>query len=439
MRLCFFLGLGVQSALLALTPHVTQVWNAATDGHFSPELPVQVIADGLGDHVTVQVGGLSAPVLDRQPRYDDNDVLVGDILSIQFPTELKPGTVKLVVTSGSASSDPYNLTIDSFSPGLDPRTVERALPNGGFAPYTCSAGETPKPGELVRAYVVGLGATDPWIATGTTGPAAPLARTLEKPSVAVGNYLADVVESVLAPGEIGVYRITFRIPAAIGIGGHVSTGSDLRIGQTVVPGPPGLNQVAPESISSIYACGGSFTSSVPAGASQIVAHGDGLNPPTSLAGTTVRVKDSQGIEQFAPLLYVSPIQINYIVPRGAALGNASITITTGDGSVSVGTLDVLSIAPQLFFQQPGLTPAALVVRVRNGLQTVEPIVQTESNGAITLATIDLGPETDQVFLVLYGTGLRYIKSLNAVMLNIGSVDSPVLYAGAQTQFAGWIK
>ena len=99
MRLSFFLGLVLESTLLAQSPRVTQVWNAATDGHFSPGLPVQVIADGLGDHVAAQVGGLPAPVLDRQPRYDDNDVLVGDILTVQIPTELKPGSVKLVVTS----------------------------------------------------------------------------------------------------------------------------------------------------------------------------------------------------------------------------------------------------------------------------------------------------------------------------------------------------
>ncbi|NOT59989.1 MAG: choice-of-anchor D domain-containing protein, partial [Acidobacteria bacterium] len=42
--------------------------------------------------------------------------------------------------------------------------------------------------------------------------------------------------------------------------------------------------------------------------------------PTTLGGTTVRVRDSAGTERLAPLFFVSPGQINFLMPQGTALG-----------------------------------------------------------------------------------------------------------------------
>src|SRR5262245_27625399 len=45
------------------------------------------------------------------------------------------------------------------------------------------------------------------------------------------------------------------------------------------------------------------------------------NPPsTELAGVTIEVFDSKKIKHDAPIVYVSSKQINYLIPRGAALG-----------------------------------------------------------------------------------------------------------------------
>src|SRR5262249_9652231 len=56
--------------------------------------------------------------------------------------------------------------------------------------------------------------------------------------------------------------------------------------------------------------------------------------PTELARTTVKVKDSAGAERLAPLFSVSPTQVNYQIPVGTAAGEATVIITSGDGSVS---------------------------------------------------------------------------------------------------------
>jgi uncharacterized protein (TIGR03437 family) len=57
-------------------------------------------------------------------------------------------------------------------------------------------------------------------------------------------------------------------------------------------------------------------------------------------------------------------------------------------------------------------------------------------GKFEAVPIDLGPETDQVFLILYGTGIRYRGNLSAATLTVGGANAQVLYVGAQGDFVG---
>jgi hypothetical protein len=50
--------------------------------------------------------------------------------------------------------------------------------------------------------------------------------------------------------------------------------------------------------------------------------------PTTLANTNVKVKDSAGTERQAPLFYVGPSQVSYLVPDGTAIGLATVTVTS---------------------------------------------------------------------------------------------------------------
>lgn len=60
--------------------------------------------------------------------------------------------------------------------------------------------------------------------------------------------------------------------------------------------------------------------------------------PTTLGGTTVKVRDSSGTERLAPLFYVSPTQINYLVPEGAAPGAGLVTVTSEIGAALTGAI-----------------------------------------------------------------------------------------------------
>ncbi|MGI8741376.1 MAG: hypothetical protein ACR2NN_02170 [Bryobacteraceae bacterium] len=69
---------------------------------------------------------------------------------------------------------------------------------------------------------------------------------------------------------------------------------------------------------------------------------------TSLGGISFQVVDSAGSVRLAPLLYVSPTQINYLVPAATPAGTATMNIVNGTGTVPSSTAQVQSVAPALF-------------------------------------------------------------------------------------------
>src|SRR5262249_48153942 len=101
-----------------------------------------------------------------------------------------------------------------FVPNAFPASprIERSLPGGGFGSWSCAAGDTPQPGDMVRVYVTGLGATNPLVSAGAPAPESPLAATVIKPTVLFAKRPAEVTESVLVPGQVGLYRVTFKLP-----------------------------------------------------------------------------------------------------------------------------------------------------------------------------------------------------------------------------------
>lgn len=162
--------------------------------------------------------------------------------------------------------------------------------------------------------------------------------------------------------------------------------------------------------------------------------------PTSLGGTTVRLRDNSGQELLAPLFFVSPTQINFQITPGLLLGTMLVKTGNSESFVSTGSLFLESVAPGLFSASgngQGLA-AAVALRVKpNGLQIFEPVARfDQSSGQFVPIPIDLGITADQVFLVLFGTGIRFRSSLSACSYNIGGITGTPLYAGLQGDFVG---
>lgn len=157
--------------------------------------------------------------------------------------------------------------------------------------------------------------------------------------------------------------------------------------------------------------------------------------PTDLGGTTVKVKDSAGVELLAQISSVSAKRVKYILPAGTAIGAATVTITAADGTVSLGPVMVEAAAPGLFVREGTDLPVATVIRTQGDV-TSNGEVATVVDGAVVAAPIDLGPETDVVTLVLTGTGIRGRSSLDQVTVGIGGVTVSVDAADPVADYPG---
>ena len=187
----------------------------------------------------------------------------------------------------------------------------------------------------------------------------------------------------------------------------------------------------------VTASAASFSTTAIAGKAIVAAFGPNLATgtssatalplPTTLAGTTVKIRDSTGAERLAPLFFVSPGQINYQIPEGTAAGPAAVTVTSGDGRLSSGVIQVLSSAPSLFtLNQSGAGPAAAVDALTG---TLAPFSATRGGGEPNIIS-------------LFGTGLGSDATDTggdvsaSVQVRVDGNPATALYAGPAPGFVG---
>ena len=107
---------------------------------------------------------------------------------------------------------------------------------------------------------------------------------------------------------------------------------------------------------------------------------------------------------------------------------------------AAGEVRIAAAAPGLFSANASGegAAAALALRIKaDGSQRYEPVAKFDpEQNRFVPAPIELGPATDQVFLVFYGTGLRHRSSLSAVSCSIGGASSEAVFAGPAPGFAG---
>ncbi len=161
--------------------------------------------------------------------------------------------------------------------------------------------------------------------------------------------------------------------------------------------------------------------------------------PLTLNGTTVSVRDMLGVARPAQLFFVSVNQVNFLLPPDTALGTATVTITTGDSVVSVGQLQVERIAPGVFSRNANGTgvPAAYFLRVAaNGGQSTEDAAVLDGAGKYVPRPINLGPASEQVYLILFGTGIRRRINQAGVTSTVDGLSTPIGFAQAQGSLIG---
>ncbi|HMV87266.1 MAG TPA: Ig-like domain-containing protein [Blastocatellia bacterium] len=184
--------------------------------------------------------------------------------------------------------------------------------------------------------------------------------------------------------------------------------------------------VAPNSI---------VTAFTPDLGSAVVIAPPGTSLPTELGGTTVEVNGRR-----AGLFFVSPTQINYHMPAETVEGVADVVVRNG-AKVFSGSVMIAKVAPAIFTANASGrgVPAANIVRVSNGQVKFEDLKQfSQVAGRFITKPIDMGPITDQVFLILYLSGVRQ-AALENVRVLIGGLEigpPQVNYAGKVDGFVG---
>jgi uncharacterized protein (TIGR03437 family) len=137
-------------------------------------------------------------------------------------------------------------------------------------------------------------------------------------------------------------------------------------------------------------------------------NGDTLAPSlplsTMLNGTTVKITDSAGVGRLAQLYgaLASNGQVNFVIPGDTAMGQATLIVTGADGASMSSTMNITGTAPRLF-----------------------------AGGQVLHSHAD-DPVSDQVFLVLYGTGIRHRSSDANVFATVNGVSVPAESAAQGT-------
>ncbi|MDX2033263.1 MAG: SBBP repeat-containing protein [Blastocatellia bacterium] len=189
--------------------------------------------------------------------------------------------------------------------------------------------------------------------------------------------------------------------------------------------------VTPDSIVAVFGAG-------MAGGVEIAA----TTPlPTTLGEVSVLVEDANGIERLAPLFFISPNQINLLVPAETAVGEAVVKVRRSGRIVAGGAVQVERVLPALFAANANGqgVAAAVVYRLLVTGPVYEPVAGFDAglNRFVSLP-IAVGPEIGpQPFLILFGSGLRNRSSMSPnITARIGGIEAPVLFAGAQGGLAG---
>jgi uncharacterized protein (TIGR03437 family) len=166
--------------------------------------PAVPLTTSLGE-TSLLIGGYEAPLYFISPGRVD----------VQIPVELESDRRHAVIISANGQySVSDSLTLAPAQPGLlagdDGQIVAR------HADLTLVSDRQPaQASETIVAYLSGMGATDPPIASGYASSRDVLATVQIVPTVTIDGKNAPLVFAGLSPGLVGVYEVQVKIPSGI--------------------------------------------------------------------------------------------------------------------------------------------------------------------------------------------------------------------------------
>ncbi len=224
----------------------------------------------------------------------------------------------------------------------------------------------------------------------------------------LAQYEADFAQAVLTPSSVS---ITTNGNTSSGSGGAIQNSS-------TASGYPRLGT-------------GSFAAAYGANLSGTTATAEGTEFPTTLGGVSVSITDSAGVARQAGVQYVSPEQVNYLVPTDMAPGIATVTIGSSSGAAQID-----SIGPGLYALNANNGVAAATAALYTGNGQIIPAPVFDCSADCKTVPMSLGGSGDMLAVSFYGTGFRAVSSAADASVTIGGIPAQILYVGAQPSYPG---
>jgi uncharacterized protein (TIGR03437 family) len=165
---------------------------------------------------------------------------------------------------------------------------------------------------------------------------------------------------------------------------------------------------------------------------------NGVQAPTSLGGTTATVG---GLPAYVE--YVSPHQVNLLVPSGTPLGQQQVVVTTVGGSSLATTTTVAAIAPGILappaFKGPAgqyafaLFPDYKTYVLPPGVAPSLPTSRAQPGDVLIFYGLGFGPVTPNLPA---GTLVEQSNTLSSFQATIGGVPATVQFAGLVQTYTG---
>jgi uncharacterized protein (TIGR03437 family) len=166
----------------------------------------------LGD-VRILIGGMDVPV----------EAISPTLIWFQVPWELAPQDYPLQYLSGSSpfETSPSTITVQATAPQFLRNADGLATAVHGDWSGLVDWPNFAHPGELIYVYMTGLGPVNPSVPTGAATPDTPLSYVAGSLTCQFfGNTVFDAHDATvefagLAPGMVGIYQVSLRVPEGL--------------------------------------------------------------------------------------------------------------------------------------------------------------------------------------------------------------------------------
>ncbi|HEY1755565.1 MAG TPA: hypothetical protein VGG72_09235 [Bryobacteraceae bacterium] len=191
------------------------------------------VASAFGSGLTISQNPVSTSTIPLPTAFENTQLVVGGLLAplyylsnaqlnVEIPAELAAlQQYPAVGVVNNALTLPVQVTVVPAAPGV--AAYSDGSVEGEHSDFSLITSSSPAhPGESIIIYLVGMGATNPPVASGAVAPGLNVGDTLAsavvQPVVMVNNQTAQIQFAGLTPGGIGLYQINFVVPANVPAG-----------------------------------------------------------------------------------------------------------------------------------------------------------------------------------------------------------------------------